>query len=984
MTRAQELLQADEELRLRECAQEPIHVPGSIQPHGALLAVEPNSLEILQASENSSEVLGLPVSPLLGAGVKAVFGADITSFLQTGFNAADPRATYSIVEHVNNQSFDVIAHLAGAVGVVEFEPTDVQFKSRAYLTRLHAAIKRLSGAADVDELRRLAAHEMRDLTGFDQVMVYHFHPDGHGEVMADEHADGMTSYYGLHFPASDIPAQARRLYQLKGSGLIANSEYRPAPLRPDINPKTGGALDLSRAELRSVSPHHLQFMRNMGQGASLTLSLALNGELLGLITCAHRQPRRLSFALRQTCEVLTQQVVLQLDAMTRMQKLTHNLKASSVRATLVEQMMSGPDIATGLTDDTTTLLDLVTADGATACVENRLTSIGEGPRTSQSAALLAELAQEDGGVLPLLTESLLLERPELAPLVPSFAGVFVQPFGNAGDCIIWYRREITQTVDWLGPQSPDNRAAPLSPRMSFARWRQTVADRSDPWDVLEIAEATELGRDIDQVLLRRTEAQLAHVALHDSLTGLPNRRLLIERITSALNRAEYLGEEIAILFCDLDDFKRVNDTAGHAAGDAVLIEAATRLQSVLREGDSIARVGGDEFVVVLQADVDRVPAAAPPEYQEARQEHAPTTLGSMPRSTREAASRIAQRIKAELSRPIRWRDEYHVISVSIGINFAIPGTPVENLLQDADAAMYRAKQTGRNCIAIFDDSLRADISERAEAEHALRTTLTLDRQLNQPSDPQLSVLYQPMIDLDSGRLFGFEAQVRVTNAIGKSIPLHIVQEVAGRTGLVAAFSAKVLETSIAALADWRTSHSAYSSTLIAVTFSGVGLVQHADLPVLVESLLERYGLRPSDLGLEITDSALVTPGSAALRQLTQLHANGVGIAINDFGTGSANLHHLATLPIDALKVDASFSAGLPHDATSSRIVRAIAGLAADMNLACIFAGIDTEEQLSALPSGVIGLGLRLGGAATVPTYDSSLTRLGGKSRRPST
>jgi chemotaxis family two-component system sensor kinase Cph1 len=969
VTQAQDLLLPDEELRLRECALEPIHMPGAIQPHGALLAVERDSLEVLQASKNCADVLGVPASSLLGVGVDTVLQTDISSFLRAGFEASDVRVTHSNATEVNGEPFDVIAHLADSVGVVEFEPINSAVSGRDYLTRLHAAIKRLSGATDANELRRMAVHEIRDLTGFDQVMIYHFHPDGHGEVMADQQAEDMTSYCGLHFPASDIPAQARRLYVLKGSGLIASSDYQPAELLPEINPATGGALDLSRAELRSVSPHHLEFMRNMGQGASLTLSLALNGELLGLITCAHRQPRRLSFGLRQLCEVVAQQVVLQLDAMARMQKLTHHLDASAVRGTLVDQMTNGLDIATALTDQTTTILDLVTADGAVACRDHRLTSVGEVPSSSQTSLLLAALTQGDGGIAPLLTESLVTESSALAALVPPFAGVFVQPFGNAGDCVIWYRKEIAQTVDWLGPQSPDNRAAPLSPRMSFARWRQTVTGRSDPWDELEIAEAAELGRDIDQVLLRRNEAQLAHVALHDSLTGLPNRRLLMDRITSAVERNGRLGDELGILFCDLDDFKRVNDTAGHAAGDAVLIEAATRLQSVLRAGDSIARVGGDEFVIVLEAADDREPAVTTPERRTIEPSANPAVSGAVPGSAREAAIHIAERIRSELARPITWQGEDHVISVSIGVTFAVPGRPTEDLLRDADAAMYRAKQSGRNCISIFDDSLRADIVERAEAEHALRTSLTVDRQQDQPLHPRLRVLYQPMIDLDSGRLFGFEAQPSVTNALGHPIPLPILTDVAGRTGLIGALGERVLETSLAALAKWRTSHPAYTSILIAIAFSSVGLVQHAELPTLVEAALVRHGLRPSDLGLEITDSALITPDSVALRQFTELHASGVGIAINDFGTGYANLHHLATLPVDAIKVDASFTAGLPHDATSVMIVRAIAGLAADMNLACIFAGIDTDEQLAALPAGVIGLGLRLGTPSTVPTYE---------------
>jgi predicted signal transduction protein with EAL and GGDEF domain len=672
------------------------------------------------------------------------------------------------------------------------------------------------------------------------------------------------------------------------------------------------------------------------------------------------------------CEVLTQQVVLQLDAMTRMQKLTHHLDASAVRTTLVDQMMTGLDITTGLTEQTTTILDLVTADGAVACLDHRLTSIGEVPSTSQTNALLGTLTQEDGSISPLLTESLVLEWPELAALVPPFAGIFVQPFGNAGDCVVWFRHEIAQSVDWLGAQSPGNRAAPLSPRMSFALWRQTVADRSDSWDVLEMAEAAELGRDIDQVLLRRTEARLAHVALHDSLTGLPNRRLLIDRITSAVDRANQLSEDVGILFCDLDGFKRVNDTAGHAAGDAVLIEAATRLRSVLRAGDSVARVGGDEFVVVLEAGADREPAPTSPAYRAACPDENPITTGLAPGFRREAALLIAERIKSELSRPISWHGEDHVISVSIGITFAAPGSPAEDLLRDADAAMYRAKQTGGNRVTIFDESLRAGILERAETEHALRTVLALDQHQNPPLYPHLSVLYQAIIDLDSGRLFGFEARPHLRDSVGRSISLDMIKDVAERTGLIVALGERVLDASLAGLANWRAGHPGYSTALIAVTLSCVALAQHADLPTVVQVALDRHGLRPSDLGLELTESALIQSGSSSLRQLIQLHASGVGIAINDFGTGYANLHHLATLPVDAIKVDASFTAGLPNDATSVMIVRAIAGLAADMDLACIFAGIDTDEQLGALPPGVIGLGLRLGAPSTAPIYDSTL------------
>jgi diguanylate cyclase (GGDEF)-like protein len=701
MIRAQDLLGNDEDARLRDCAQEPIHLPGAIQPHGVLLAVDADSLEVLQVSANCEEVLGISGSSLLGSEVSALIGVETTAFLKTRFAATDAESNWTVAR-VNGHTFDVVVHLVGKVGVVEFEPVDEHFDSPLVLARLRAAVRRLSHAVDADQLRWLAVNEIRSLTGFDQVMIYHFHTDGHGEVMADVHAEGMLSYSGLHFPASDIPAQARRLYSLKSSGAIASSSYESAALVPTINPRTHESLDLSRAELRSVSPHHLEFMRNMGQGASVTLSLVLNGQLFGLITCAHREPRRISFELRQMCEVIAEQVVLQLDAMARTQKLTNRLRASVVRNTLAEQMRLGSDIVEGLIGQATTLLDLFAADGAAVFHDHRFACVGDVPTPDETAALLVALTREDGCVWPLVTDSVVADRPELAALVPAFAGVFVQPFGNRKDCVIWFRRELAQTIDWMGSQTLENRATPLSPRASFNLWRQTIADRSAPWDELDIAEAGELVRDMDQELLRQTEARMADMALHDSLTGVPNRRFLLDRITSSLERAELLNKELGILFCDLDNFKRVNDSAGHDAGDAVLIEAAGRLQSVLRVGDSVARVGGDEFVVVLEPTEDRVPVAIMTDHHKDR-EDTDSTSTAVAGSARVTAIRIAERIRAELSRPINWRGEEYVISVSVGISFATGGRTAEEVLRNADRALYRAKQAGRNRVEVSDD-----------------------------------------------------------------------------------------------------------------------------------------------------------------------------------------------------------------------------------------------------------------------------------------
>ena len=463
MTIARPLTVADgEEIRLAECARERIHLPGAIQPHGALLVLDPD-LAIIQASENTDEVLGMSPQSLLGGWVGDVAGGNLEASLREGLERGLPNWPNPFSARFDGRVFDVIVTSVDDVLLVEFEPILMEPGGRGFLPSLHAAIQRLAGTVDSAQLCRVAAQELRALTGFDQVMVYHFHDDDHGEVVADDHAAGMSSYVGLHFPASDIPAQARKLYLRKGSGLIARTDYQSAGLLPVANPLTGEPVDLSRAELRSVSPHHRQFMRNMGQGASFTLSLALNGKLLGLITCAHRSPRRIPFLLRRGCEILAQQVALQLGANAHAELLTKRLEAKSIRDLLTEQMHDVLDVAGGLTGEVVTLLDLIPADGAAVCLHHRLTSIGRTPGVAPTMALLAALTSPHGDVSPLLSDGLQIDRPELAQLVPGVTGALVLPLGNAGDCLIWFRSEMAQTVDWLGAQSADNRPTELSP-----------------------------------------------------------------------------------------------------------------------------------------------------------------------------------------------------------------------------------------------------------------------------------------------------------------------------------------------------------------------------------------------------------------------------------------------------------------------------------------------------------------------------------------
>ena len=378
----------------------------------------------------------------------------------------------------------------------------------------------------------------------------------------------------------------------------------------------------------------------------------------------------------------------------------------------------------------------------------------------------------------------------------------------------------------------------------------------------------------------------------------------------------------------------------------MLVEVAHRLRSVLRANDSIARVGGDEFVLV----VDAMPAE--------HDSSSGTSVG--------VAEKVAQRIRQVLAAPIEHRGRQYVVSASIGIVLARKGTSAQEVLRDADSAMYRAKQLGKDRIELFDDALRANALERAHIEQTLREALDSDGNCT----ATLSVVSQPIHQLDSGRLVSFEALSRLQDASGAEITPERFIPVAEDTGLITRLGKRVLDDALAMLVRWRTAHPPTSAKDVPVTVA-VNLsprqAQHVDMSAVVGAALDRHGLSPEDLVLELTESVLLESGSSMLRQLGELRDGGVGIAIDDFGTGFASLRYLATLPVSAVKIDRSFTATMTSDSTSSSIVRAIIALARDLQLGCVVEGIETTDQLDALPGSVQGQGFLLGPPAETPS-----------------
>jgi diguanylate cyclase (GGDEF)-like protein len=411
-------------------------------------------------------------------------------------------------------------------------------------------------------------------------------------------------------------------------------------------------------------------------------------------------------------------------------------------------------------------------------------------------------------------------------------------------------------------------------------------------------------RDITQ--RKAFERELSRLAFSDTLTGLPNRALLLDRLTHALARADRQMRRVAVLFLDLDRFKVVNDSLGHASGDGLLVEVANRLGACLRTGDTAARLGGDEFTVLLEDVVDE------------RQ-----------------ALEVAERIADALRLPILLDGREVFVSASIGIALSSPNrSEADGLLRNADLALYRAKADGRARYAIFDPSMEARALERLEVETDLRHALDRD---------ELRVYFQPVVDLGTGFVNEVEALVRWERpGFGIVSPTAFIP-IAEETGLIVQIGQWVLEEACRWAQRWQ-SFSAHQQPLVVSVNLSARQFQHPDLLADIERALQETGLDPRLLKLEITESVVMQDAQATIETLQSLKAIGIRVAIDDFGTGYSSLSYLKRLPVDTLKIDRSFVNGLGNDAQDTAIVDSVVALARTLQLSVTGEGVETAAQ----------------------------------------
>jgi diguanylate cyclase (GGDEF)-like protein/PAS domain S-box-containing protein len=414
----------------------------------------------------------------------------------------------------------------------------------------------------------------------------------------------------------------------------------------------------------------------------------------------------------------------------------------------------------------------------------------------------------------------------------------------------------------------------------------------------------------DVTAQREAAEALSQLALHDPLTALPNRSLFMDRLGQALRRLDRRDRVLAVLFVDLDRFKVINDRFGHAVGDEMLMAVGSRLREVLRPHDTVARMGGDEFVVLCEDLEDD-----------------------------QAALRVAERVLAALDRPVVCGDHDVVCTTSIGIALTrrSDATP-DAMLRDADMAMYRAKETGRHRIEVFDNTARLRTQARIQTAEELRLAVDLD---------QLRVVYQPIVHLGQATPAGVEALVRWQHPRrGLLAPAEFIQ-VAEDTGLVVPLGAWVLRQACKDLTGIIDQSAGGSDLVVSVNLSARQL-STPGLVAMVESVLGEFDLAPWRLCFEITESILMDDVDLAIAVLSDLRALGVRLAIDDFGTGYSSLGYLRRFPVDIVKLDRAFVAGLGSDTAADAIAAAVINLGHALGLSVIAEGVETEEQLTVL------------------------------------
>ena len=536
----QELSEAQLKQALDGCANEPIHIPGSIQPYGVLFVIDPKDHKVLQASDNLESWLGIKTADALGQPLDAVIGADQAEVIRHIVVKRELQPLQSSVVRINDKVFDAVAHLSDGYIVVELEIVDDP-KTLArdfFYDELRQFAVGMREMRDLDALYGFVTAQIRKITGFDRVKLYRFDEDFNGEVIAESRANHMASYKGLHFPASDIPPQARALYMKNFIRSISDIGYAPVPVLPVKNPHTDKPLDMSMSALRSVSPIHVQYLANMGVHASMSVTIIQNGRFWGLIACHHNSPYHVPYRIRMVSEIMGHVFSAQLSSMEEMVDRADAEKRRLILERLSASLGTHYNLYDLLREKQDMALEAMAAQGMAVQYRGRIFGFGQTPNEAQVGNLIDWLYSRHPGSLVKTheAEGLVGEIEGLGGLRGGFIAAPISHMRK--DYVIWFRDSIVKDVHWAG--NPEKKAVEekagyrLAPRASFDLWKQTVKNRSRSWSRDDVDMAQNLIHIINQS--ERIAAEEASIAKSEFLANMSHElRTPLNAIVGIIN-----------------------------------------------------------------------------------------------------------------------------------------------------------------------------------------------------------------------------------------------------------------------------------------------------------------------------------------------------------------------------------------------------------------------------------------------------------------
>lgn len=500
-----------------------IHLGSQIQSHGVLLVLQEPSLNILQVSTNAASILDVSIEKLLATNLEDLLdpyqiGRIRSRLAEDSLDFTNPTKVWVKKTREDYTVFDAVFHRnSEGILILELEPAisedNIPFLSFYHLAK--ASINKLQATASLEDYCQIIAETVRKVTEFDRVMLYKFNDDGHGCVLAEERKESMETYLGLNFPESDIPKPAREMFLSNLIRSIQDSQEEPVDIFPVLNPVTERPIDLSHSTLRSPYPCHVEYLHNMGVGASLTISLIKEGRLWGLIACHHQTPKFVSFELRKACEFLGRMIFTEISTREETEDSEYRIKLNDIQSSLIDCISQEGNFIAGLIKDRSNLLDLTSAQGAAICFGGNYTKVGETPQEEELNGLVNWL-QKNVEEEVFYTDSLPKIYPDAEKFKNIASGLLAIPIGKR-NYVLWFRPEVIQTVNWGGNPneafevSEEEGNLRLCPRKSFELWKQTVRLTSLPWQPVEIKAALDLRKAIVNIVLEQAE-ELAHLA----------------------------------------------------------------------------------------------------------------------------------------------------------------------------------------------------------------------------------------------------------------------------------------------------------------------------------------------------------------------------------------------------------------------------------------------------------------------------------------